>query len=145
MSMQDLLRMLVDRTGLQTNAQQGLPVTPNNGNPGGAHNMPWMQPSPYMAQIQQMLQQRWANGGSSMPSGLPPLPVRQMQTGGGMQQEPLMVTKPLQIGGPVMPQTGGVLPPEQVGNPVLPARRGMPSFAPDRNRPMPTFNPNHLR
>jgi len=142
MSMQDLLRMLVDRTGLQTNAQQGLPVTPNNGNPGGAHNMPWMQPSPYMDHIRNMLQQRAQNLNTK------PMQVAgPMQTGGGMQPESVVLpnTKPLQIGGPTMPMsTGGVLPPEQVAQrPVLP-RQERPSFG-FRGGRLPSFNPEDFR
>lgn len=59
--------------GMQQNAQANLPVTPNNGNPAGAHNMPsnsasvmpetssspnspsWLNPSPAMGVIQQLL------------------------------------------------------------------------------------------
>lgn len=57
---------------VQENAQAALPVIPNNGNPGGAYNMPqtaqvasagpnpndpmaWMQPPPAMTNIQQLL------------------------------------------------------------------------------------------
>lgn len=61
---------------LQEDAQANLPVIPNNGNPGGANNMPqtaqvasaeqraptdplaWMAPSPYIANINQLLQQQ---------------------------------------------------------------------------------------
>lgn len=60
-------------TGMQRNTQQALPVIPNNGNPGGAHNMPqqtqepekpsgpdlsWLQPSPAMQSLNQYMQQR---------------------------------------------------------------------------------------
>lgn len=60
-------------TGMQRNAQEALPVIPNNGNPGGAHNMPqqtqapekpsgpdlsWLQPSPAMTSLMQSLQAR---------------------------------------------------------------------------------------
>lgn len=60
-------------TNMQANAQGALPVLPNNGNPGGAHNMPqgqgveqaapapdpyaWLQPSPFMQSASQMLEQ----------------------------------------------------------------------------------------
>lgn len=59
-------------TGMQENAQAALPVIPNNGNPGGAHNMPqmqgqepakpagpdlsWLQPSAAMQGIVQSMQ-----------------------------------------------------------------------------------------
>lgn len=69
---------------MQANAQAALPVLPNNGNPGGAHNMPqqngaapaaptgpdlsWLKPSPAMEQLrtsmatrQQFLDSRLAN------------------------------------------------------------------------------------
>ena len=55
---------------LQQGVQESLPVIPNNGNPGGANNMPaspqgeqaappdpyaWLQPSPYMQKVTEML------------------------------------------------------------------------------------------
>lgn len=56
---------------MQMNAQEALPVVPNNGNPGGAHNMPvsnepqqpvappdpyaWLQPSPAMQTTSKLL------------------------------------------------------------------------------------------
>ena len=55
---------------LQQGIQESLPVIPNNGNPGGANNMPaeeqsqqaappdpyaWLQPSPYMQKVTEML------------------------------------------------------------------------------------------
>lgn len=59
---------------LQSNAQGALPIIPNNGNPGGANNMPqgqqvasvtpppnpyqWLEPSPAMQSTQQMLSER---------------------------------------------------------------------------------------
>ena len=59
-------------TGLQENAQAAVPVIPNNGNPGGANNMPqtqaqgpakpagpdlsWLLPSPAMQGITQAIQ-----------------------------------------------------------------------------------------
>ena len=60
-------------TGMQRNTQQANPVIPNNGNPGGANNMPqqtqepekpsgpdlsWLQPSPAMQALTQQMQQR---------------------------------------------------------------------------------------
>lgn len=61
-------------TGLQENAQAAVPVIPNNGNPGGANNMPqmqdqapvkptgpdlsWLQPSPAMQGMMQTLQSK---------------------------------------------------------------------------------------
>lgn len=55
---------------LQQGIQESLPVIPNNGNPAGANNMPassqeeqaappdpyaWLQPSPYMQKVTEML------------------------------------------------------------------------------------------
>lgn len=55
---------------LQQGIQESLPVIPNNGNPGGANNMPaeeqsqqaappdpyaWLKPSPYMDKVTEML------------------------------------------------------------------------------------------
>ena len=55
---------------LQQGIQESLPVIPNNGNPGGANNMPaeeqsqqaappdpyaWLKPSPYMDSVTEML------------------------------------------------------------------------------------------
>lgn len=55
---------------LQQGIQESLPVIPNNGNPGGANNMPaspqgeqaappdpyaWLKPSPYMEKVTEML------------------------------------------------------------------------------------------
>lgn len=75
-SVQEALKRMA---GIQTNAQQALPILPNNGNPSGAYNMPpaptapaqagpqgagmrmpkndysWLQPSQYMRNIQDML------------------------------------------------------------------------------------------
>ena len=60
-------------TGMQRNTQQANPVIPNNGNPGGANNMPqqtqepekpsgpdlsWLQPSPAMQSLTQYMPQR---------------------------------------------------------------------------------------
>jgi hypothetical protein len=65
-------QMLQAINGMQANTQSQLPVIPNNGNPGGAYNMAsadptnefpspqvnplaWMDPSPYMANVQEIL------------------------------------------------------------------------------------------
>lgn len=56
---QEILQAL---SGMQQNAQASVPVTPNNGNPAGANNMPmdntpaWVRPSPSVGQIDQILQ-----------------------------------------------------------------------------------------
>lgn len=61
---QILAREGVTQGSVQQQAQAAVPVTPNNGNPAGAYNMPQQpqflqytssNPSPYMQQIQQML------------------------------------------------------------------------------------------
>lgn len=65
-------QMLASVSNLQQNAQAALPVIPNNGNPGGAYNMPqnvqapaakpagpdlsWLQPSEHMQSVNQTLQ-----------------------------------------------------------------------------------------
>lgn len=58
-------------SSLQQDVQSNLPIIPNNGNPGGAYNMPrqgqpqqsaapedpyaWLKPSPYMEQVKNIL------------------------------------------------------------------------------------------
>lgn len=60
-------------SSLQQDVQSSLPIVPNNGNPGGAYNMPpsgtapqqeappdpyaWLKPSKYMAQVESFLEQ----------------------------------------------------------------------------------------
>lgn len=60
---------------MQANIQESLPVIPNNGNPGGAHNMPvgiepappaaqldpyaWAEPSPDMDTTRKILDEQW--------------------------------------------------------------------------------------
>lgn len=96
--------LLAATLGLQANAQANLPVIPNNGNPGGAHNMPqqvqegaapaapaypypWMAPSPYMENIKRRIagmqqnltpvappQQQMAPPPAAPQMGLPVLP-----------------------------------------------------------------------
>lgn len=67
-------QILQSMNDMQVNAQGALPVIPNNGNPGGAHNMPqgtqvasvtpppnpyqWLEPSPAMQSTQQMLSEQ---------------------------------------------------------------------------------------
>lgn len=115
--MQGLLSLLAG-TGLQNSAQTALPVTPNNGNPAGAHNMPWLKPSPYMDQVQTMLQQRQQALGTPMPKL--PTPTQQLQTGGGM---------PASSVAPVIPMAKQPIPgytqPMPQGQPVMPQRMDM--------------------
>lgn len=83
-STQDLLNAI---TQMQQTAQANVPVISNNGNPNGANNMPamtalppvtsavpWMQPSPYMENIQQMLAAHPANNILDM-SSTPASPI----------------------------------------------------------------------
>lgn len=69
--------MAITQRSIQQDIQGQLPVIPNNGNPGGAYNMPqqvastgpvpqqapanplaWVEPSEYMTNIKQLLQQQ---------------------------------------------------------------------------------------
>lgn len=93
--------VLAAMSRMQSNAQAALPVSPNNGNPGGAYNMPhggqqaqpaappdpwpWLQPSPFMQSLQQDLASRserlrqelsFANGVQQMQMQPTVLPVR---------------------------------------------------------------------
>lgn len=97
---------------MQQVGQERLPVMPNNGNPGGANNMPqtqqpaapqpaaptgmdryaWLKPSPAMSNLRALSQRVMA--GQSAPAVQQPQPVAPIQT------------KPMQIGTPVLPQTG---------------------------------------
>lgn len=91
---------LLRAAGVQRNAQQALPVLPNNGNPQGAYNAPqslqpaipedrglpmyrrkdfsWMNPSASMRNIQQMLQQRMQGNTGVVPPAMsqPAVPVQ---------------------------------------------------------------------
>lgn len=71
--MADTQSILHNITNMQRNAQEALPVMPNNGNPGGAYNMPaqapqeqqpappppdpyaFLKPSPYMDGVRAIL------------------------------------------------------------------------------------------
>lgn len=127
----ELLASVLD---LDKNAQTNLPVLPNNGNPAGAYNMPvatggntpaqampkpqlpnrdlsWMQPSPYMRNVQDMLNRRRTEG--SMPPQpapqmgaggvMPPQTQPTMRTGGGAQVSPATPTLPARFERPEMP------------------------------------------
>lgn len=107
---QELLQAL---TNMQQNAQSNLPVIPNNGNPRGANNMPsmdgneaagrgpmqrpqqgghfypWMNPSPSVDIIQQLL----------------------AGTGGGAQVMPAATPANVNTGGGLPPVNTGVVPP----------------------------------
>lgn len=91
--------LLAATLGLQANAQANLPVIPNNGNPGGAHNMPhqeqgaapaapsypypWMAPSPYMDNIKRRITGMQQNlGQTAQPAQqMAPPPVAAPQQG----------------------------------------------------------------
>lgn len=77
-------QMLAALGGMQANAQAALPVIPNNGNPNGAYNMPqtagvprqaapagpdlsWLQPSKYMDEVNNILQQIQSSIDTSQP------------------------------------------------------------------------------
>lgn len=113
----ELLASVLD---LDKNAQTNLPVLPNNGNPAGAYNMPvatggntpaqampkpqlpnrdlsWMQPSPYMRNVQDMLNRRRTGG------NMPPQTQPTMRTGGGAQVSPATPTLPARFERPEMP------------------------------------------
>lgn len=105
-------------TGMQQNAQAALPVIPNNGNPQGANNMPasaapaapaapsfsWLNPSPSMDLIQQMLAQ----------------PLIPAKTDNRMTTQPVPGAP-----APMVPPKGGIIqPPNDIRGPVLPAPRG---------------------
>jgi hypothetical protein len=141
---QELLQAL---TNMQQNAQSNLPVIPNNGNPRGANNMPgmaesepdgrlpppngrpangghfypWMNPSPSVDLIQQLLAR---TGGPNQPT---PVQVPTANTGGGAPMMPSPILTANTGGdGQVLPaglhniQTGGVVGPR----PVLPMLGG---------------------
>lgn len=94
--------VLAALAGVQSNVQSSLPVIPNNGNPAGAYNMsqpmatgtkentaqaadpwPWLQPSPFMATLQQDLQSRSERlrhelaASNQMQAPVMPMPVQQ--------------------------------------------------------------------
>lgn len=94
--------LLAATLGLQANAQANLPVIPNNGNPGGAHNMPhsgqegaapaapsypypWMAPSQHMENIKRRI--------AGMQQNLAPAaqPAQQMAPPPAAQQQGLPI------------------------------------------------------
>lgn len=85
--------LLAAMSNIQPDAQAGLPVLPNNGNPAGAYNMPasagavapavvrppiapkdfsWLQSSQYMRNVQDMLNQRRTAGATQQQAGQVP-------------------------------------------------------------------------
>jgi hypothetical protein len=150
-STQELLNLI---TGMQQQAQQNLPVIPNNGNPNGAYNVsphrpqvpsptpspisrgpkyPWLDPSPSMANIDNLLAQPLMpprmGFGNEQPIPMP-TPVSQVP----------LPTK--QVGGPTMGfNDGNMLPQLPRGTlrqqalqqePPIPNRMGGVGFGPMR-------------
>lgn len=127
--------LLAAMSNIQPDAQAGLPVIPNNGNPRGAYNMPprdaaeaavtrppavqkdfsWLQPSQYMKNIQEMLSQRKTGGNMpQMNTGTVQPSMPMLQTGGPAQMTPTM---PMRNERPELPT---VLPQRQRINEYLP-------------------------
>lgn len=105
-------------SAVQRNAQQGLPVIPNNGNPQGVYNMPadqmrpplpatqnkgpdlsWLQPSQHMAMIQAMLSQQQQNLQSQQVSPQVQTPAAPATT---MPQQPVLPAQATNT--PILPQ-----------------------------------------
>lgn len=91
--MAGLTELIQTMNNMQVDAQAALPVTPNNGNPAGANNMPqqpvdpvlqrypWLAPSRHMASVRQRLElmgNRMAQQ-PTPPQAQPVLPVQQQQ------------------------------------------------------------------
>lgn len=137
--------------GMQQNAQNNLPVVPNNGNPNGANNMPagnpaaptgpidntpdWVKPSPSMDAFHQMLQQpiqranpmdntdHWGGLLQGYAGPRPGSPEWQAARAAG--QHPILDyirSQHMANDTPVMPYNTGIVPPQyQNPAPVLPA------------------------
>lgn len=115
-STQELLTAV---TNMQPNAQEALPVIPNNGNPQGAYNMAskvapagpprkrgpdlsFLQPSQTMLDFRSQLQRRQMDLDAQRAQQRGEIPTKPMQ----LPEQPVIPTKPMQIGGPVLPQRG---------------------------------------
>ena len=124
---------------VQANAQANVPVTPNNGNPGGAYNAPrpavpaaqptlpgrdfsWLQPSSSMQQLHQMLQNRQQYLDTRLGE------IRQPQQ---LQQ----VQQPQQVQMPRPPQL-----PQYSGSVFLPQQMSTPRFYPTMPQQVPQGN-----
>lgn len=111
-------------TDMQASIQSGLPVIPNNGNPAGAYNMPqgqpasqpaappsledrfpWLKPSPFMNNMQQMLAERAAMLQQQIGQlAVLPQPEVAMQMQPAMPlQQPVQAMQPQPMGMPVLP------------------------------------------
>lgn len=101
--------LLAAMNNIQPDAQAGLPVLPNNGNPAGAYNMPpsagmaapavvrphiapkdfsWLQSSQYMRNVQDMLNQRRTAGATQQPAAVPQAGTIQQSTAGQLPAIP---------------------------------------------------------
>lgn len=132
---------------MQVNAQSGLPVIPNNGNPAGAYNMsqnqgraasqpapsttwaqryPWMQQSPFMSTLSEQLK---ANGDRLRQEYMntnvaPAVPGAQPEPAMPAQPQVLDSNKLSPLQQMLFKATGAANPAEQAA-PVLPMRAGV--------------------
>lgn len=111
--------MLAAAGSVQQDAQASLPVIPNNGNPGGAYNMPqttqepakpagpdlsWLQPSKYMEQVSSTIAEIQNNIDKKTAGEF-----LQQASGGATAQTPSMPVMPQEsnsMSGVVLPQMG---------------------------------------
>lgn len=112
---------------MQVNAQHRLPVTPNNGNPAGAYNMPhaqeqaqqpadpyaWLQPSPFMNSLVEDLRLRGERLRQEIAISNTEPVVEQP-----IQQQPVQPVSPMEM----LAQPQPAMPPQQ-GLPYIPVRR----------------------
>lgn len=111
-------------TNMQANIQGELPVIPNNGNPGGAHNMPhmaqqeqvqappdpyaWLKPSPFMDTAKQLLDSMSA---VNQQRAATYQPVQSIPEPPSVMPTPPVQTQPMQLPqGPVSYYDAPVLP-----------------------------------
>lgn len=87
--------------GMQQNTQESLPVIPNNGNPGGVHNMPQQpQAAPAAAPAAPVDKYPWLKPSASVAN------IRALSQR-GMAPTPVATPVPQQtMGAPVLPQRG---------------------------------------
>lgn len=143
-SVYDILQGL---TGMQQDAQANVPVIPRNGNPQGANNMPaaaqapvvpaannysWLNPSPFMDQVQQLLARPIMAGYQGPTPGTQEF--RDARAAGETPIRDYMQQQRAGTGGPVLPVPGntGVVGPMPLSaphtmappvSPILPQRR----------------------
>lgn len=120
LNIQELLAAITD---MQRNAQQNLPVIPNNGNPAGAYNMPqaaqpvaptqpqvmdYSQPSSSMDLVYQMLRAPLHGGYKNVLDALPDLmAARQQAPGQELMRRHPVPTIPQAV---KQPPTAGIMP-----------------------------------